>query len=81
MLDMPVSVASLSLQSLTHDTWWSWQMAKHNEHSSIISTWRCGRVEDTDENRSTGESEADVLRDLKWLGLDWDEGELLHACA
>ena len=31
-------------------------------------------MEDTDEQRSTGESEADVLRDLKWLGLDWDEG-------
>lgn len=24
--------------------------------------------------RSTRESEEAVLRDLKWLGLDWDEG-------
>jgi len=34
------------------------------------------RVEDTDKARSTKESEEAVLRDLKWLGLDWDEGPL-----
>ena len=33
------------------------------------------RIEDTDLNRSTKESEEAVLRDLRWLGLDWDEGE------
>jgi nondiscriminating glutamyl-tRNA synthetase len=32
------------------------------------------RVEDTDQERSTAESEASILADLKWLGLDWDEG-------
>ncbi|CAI5497499.1 unnamed protein product [Closterium sp. Naga37s-1] len=32
------------------------------------------RVEDTDLNRSTPESEAAMVRDLRWLGLDWDEG-------
>lgn len=32
------------------------------------------RIEDTDLERSTRESEAAVLRDLAWLGLDWDEG-------
>jgi len=32
------------------------------------------RVEDTDLARSTKESEESVLADLKWLGLDWDEG-------
>nr|VDC95302.1 unnamed protein product [Brassica oleracea] len=32
------------------------------------------RVEDTDLERSTRESEAAVLQDLEWLGLDWDEG-------
>lgn len=32
------------------------------------------RIEDTDLERSTRESEEAVLRDLKWLGLDWDEG-------
>lgn len=32
------------------------------------------RVEDTDTARSTRESEEAMVRDLKWLGLDWDEG-------
>lgn len=32
------------------------------------------RVEDTDLERSTKESEDSVLADLKWLGLIWDEG-------
>src|SRR5262245_14477425 len=32
------------------------------------------RVEDTDVERSTSESERAVVDDLRWLGLDWDEG-------
>jgi glutamyl-tRNA synthetase len=32
------------------------------------------RMEDTDQARSTQQSVDMVLRDLKWLGLDWDEG-------
>tara|TARA_R110001592_G_scaffold324870_2_gene604603 strand:- start:161 stop:1678 length:1518 start_codon:yes stop_codon:yes gene_type:complete len=32
------------------------------------------RIEDTDQARSTDESEADILNSLRWLGLDWDEG-------
>ncbi|KAK4747710.1 hypothetical protein SAY87_014296 [Trapa incisa] len=32
------------------------------------------RIEDTDLERSTKESEEALLRDLSWLGLDWDEG-------
>jgi glutamyl-tRNA synthetase len=32
------------------------------------------RIEDTDRERSTAESEAAILRSLRWLGLDWDEG-------
>lgn len=32
------------------------------------------RIEDTDVERSTKESEDALLRDLSWLGLDWDEG-------
>jgi len=32
------------------------------------------RVEDTDLERSTRASEEAMIRDLKWLGLDWDEG-------
>jgi glutamyl-tRNA synthetase len=32
------------------------------------------RIEDTDRDRSTQESEAALLDGLAWLGLDWDEG-------
>ncbi|MFT7622900.1 MAG: glutamyl-tRNA synthetase [Myxococcota bacterium] len=32
------------------------------------------RIEDTDQTRSTPESEASILRSLRWLGLEWDEG-------
>ncbi|MDA0688014.1 MAG: glutamate--tRNA ligase [Proteobacteria bacterium] len=32
------------------------------------------RIEDTDQQRSTGKSEQDILESLRWLGLDWDEG-------
>jgi len=32
------------------------------------------RIEDTDQARSTAESEQDILGALRWLGLDWDEG-------
>ena len=32
------------------------------------------RIEDTDLERSEGRYETQLLADLKWLGLDWDEG-------
>ena len=32
------------------------------------------RIEDTDADRSTRESEGGILEDLRWLGLEWDEG-------
>ncbi len=32
------------------------------------------RVEDTDQARSTPESEQAILDSLRWLGLEWDEG-------
>jgi glutamyl-tRNA synthetase len=32
------------------------------------------RIEDTDKTRSTPESEAAILRALRWVGLAWDEG-------
>lgn len=32
------------------------------------------RIEDTDTERSTGESEESIIKDLKWCGMDWDEG-------
>ena len=32
------------------------------------------RIEDTDQARSTQASEDAIIRSLRWLGLDWDEG-------
>ncbi len=32
------------------------------------------RIEDTDQERSTEESHQQILRAMRWLGLDWDEG-------
>ncbi|WP_404418248.1 glutamate--tRNA ligase [Marinospirillum sp.] len=32
------------------------------------------RIEDTDQQRSTPESEQQIFDSLRWLGLDWDEG-------
>ena len=32
------------------------------------------RIEDTDAERSTRASEEAMVRDMRWLGLDWDEG-------
>ncbi len=34
------------------------------------------RIEDTDRERSTAESERGVIEGLEWLGIDWDEGPL-----
>src|SRR5262245_60490885 len=46
----------------------NWLLARGSNAPFVL------RIEDTDLERSTGESEAAILRDLKWLGLDWDEG-------
>lgn len=32
------------------------------------------RIEDTDRERSTVDNEELIYRDMRWLGLDWDEG-------
>jgi glutamyl-tRNA synthetase len=41
--------------------------AKKNKGKFIL------RIEDTDRTRSTKEFEKDIIENLKWLGLDWDE--------
>jgi nondiscriminating glutamyl-tRNA synthetase len=46
----------------------NWLFARHHGGTFIV------RVEDTDQVRSTLQSEAMVLDDLRWLGLQWDEG-------
>ena len=32
------------------------------------------RIEDTDVERSEARFETQLLEDLKWMGIDWDEG-------
>jgi glutamyl-tRNA synthetase/nondiscriminating glutamyl-tRNA synthetase len=46
----------------------NWLLARGHSGAFIL------RIEDTDAERSTLESETAILRDLRWLGLDWDEG-------
>lgn len=46
----------------------NWLFARHHKGLLVL------RIEDTDVARSTRESEAMVLDDLRWLGLQWDEG-------
>ncbi len=45
----------------------NWAYARHHGGKFLI------RIEDTDRERSTLESEAGILEGLHWLGLDWDE--------
>ena len=46
----------------------NWLFARKNGGTFIL------RIEDTDADRSEAEYENELLEDLKWLGLDWDEG-------
>lgn len=46
----------------------NWLFAKNQGGTMVL------RIEDTDAARSTRESEEAVLTDLRWLGIDWDEG-------
>src|SRR3954470_12592892 len=46
----------------------NWLLARGHDGTFIL------RIEDTDAERSTPESEQTILEDLRWLGLDWDEG-------
>ncbi len=46
----------------------NWLYARHTGGQFIL------RIEDTDQTRYNPESLADIMRGLRWLGLDWDEG-------
>ena len=46
----------------------NWLLARGSGGTLIL------RIEDTDAERSTRDSEEAMIRDLRWLGLDWDEG-------
>lgn len=47
---------------------YNWILAQQNEGTFIL------RIEDTDEARSTVESERGLIEDLRWLGIHWNEG-------
>jgi glutamyl-tRNA synthetase len=47
---------------------YNWLFARHEGGSFIL------RIEDTDRERSTKEYLDALIEDLRWLGLDWDEG-------
>lgn len=46
----------------------NWLYARSNGGNFLV------RIDDTDTERSTDEFKEDIVNNLKWLGLDWDEG-------
>ncbi len=46
----------------------NWLVARHHGGSFVL------RIEDTDLERNLPGAEAELLDDLRWLGLDWNEG-------
>ncbi|WP_031517282.1 glutamate--tRNA ligase [Desulfofalx alkaliphila] len=46
----------------------NWLFARHHGGQFIV------RIEDTDMERSSRQSEENILAALRWLGIDWDEG-------
>jgi glutamyl-tRNA synthetase/nondiscriminating glutamyl-tRNA synthetase len=46
----------------------NWLFARHSRGAFVL------RIEDTDVERSKEEYEQQLLEDLRWLGIDWDEG-------
>jgi glutamyl-tRNA synthetase len=47
---------------------YNWAFARRMGGTFIL------RIDDTDAERSTAENTGQILRSLRWLGLDWDEG-------
>ena len=47
---------------------YNWAFARANGGTFIL------RIDDTDPTRSTDENTQIILRAMRWLGLDWDEG-------
>ena len=47
---------------------YNWLFARGRNGAFVL------RIEDTDVARSTAQSEEGVLQDLRWLGIEWDEG-------
>ena len=50
----------------------SWLLARHHGGRYLL------RIEDTDLARSTGQATTQLLEDLRWLGLHWDNEQLVY---
>ncbi|MFW6199399.1 MAG: glutamate--tRNA ligase [Gemmatimonadota bacterium] len=46
----------------------NWLFARHHDGRFVL------RIEDTDQERTRKGSEEGIFEDLRWLGLEWDEG-------
>ncbi len=46
----------------------NWLLARHDNGEFLL------RIEDTNVERNVPGAEATIFQDLRWLGLDWDEG-------
>ena len=51
----------------------NWLFARHHGGVFVL------RIEDTDRDRSNPEHTETILRALRWLGLDWDEGPVFQS--
>ena len=51
-----------------------WAYAKKHGGQFVL------RIEDTDQKRSSDAAGMAFLEDLRWLGIDWDEGPEYQAC-
>jgi len=52
----------------TRTALFNWLFARQKKGANVL------RIEDTDVERSEARFETQLLDDLRWLGLDWDEG-------
>jgi glutamyl/glutaminyl-tRNA synthetase len=50
----------------------NWLLARHSGGKFLL------RIEDTDLARSTDDATRQLLSDLRWLGLNWDNADLVH---
>src|SRR2546429_9338974 len=50
----------------------NWLLARHHGGRFLL------RIEDTDLARSTEQATTQLLEDLRWLGLHWDNPQLVH---
>jgi len=51
----------------------NWLYARHTNGKLVL------RIEDTDKERSKKEFLDEILEDLKWLGIEWDEGPIFQS--